>query len=302
MMLLIFAFSMIVIGLDICLAEAENSDIASVKIFVSVAPQKYFVERLIHGVSDIKVMVKPGQSPAVYEPSPQQIAALGDADVYFTIGVPFEKPLLKRISGLYPALRIIDTGKSIHRRMIGGHEHAHGHHHHELMYPHIWLSPPLIIKQVGVIAAALKSLDPVHREDIEQNRIAFVDALISQHRELTRRFEPYSGRAFYIFHPSLGYFADTYHLTQKAVESGGKPPTPKQLASIIRAARSEGIKVILVQTEFDRRNAAAIAEAIDGTIVSIDPLAEDVLSNLDRIGTTLVALFKGTQPGKAGMR
>jgi zinc transport system substrate-binding protein len=284
--------------MDLCRAESQIIDQAELRIFVSVAPQKYFVERLIRGVSSaqINIMVKPGQSPAVYEPSPNQIAALGNADVFFTIGVPFEKPLLKRISRLYPSLRIVNTGDTVQKRMIANHGHGHGHDHghDELMDPHIWLSPPLIIEQVTVISTALKSLDPDRHDVIETNRRKFADELTRIHQKLTAQLKPYSGRSFYIFHPSLGYFADTYKLVQKAVESGGKAPTPRRLAAIIREARKEGIKAILVQTEFDRRNAMAIAEAIDGTIVSIEPLAEDVMNNLDRIGKTLTAIFEGT--------
>jgi zinc transport system substrate-binding protein len=42
-----------------------------------------------------KVMVKPGASPATYEPKPRQMAELSKAKLYFSIGVPFEKAWLE---------------------------------------------------------------------------------------------------------------------------------------------------------------------------------------------------------------
>ena len=39
-----------------------------------------------------------------------------------------------------------------------------------------------------------------------------------------------------------------------------------------------------------------IANAIDGRVVTIDPLAEDVLANLKQIADTLTAAFSQTRP------
>ena len=61
-----------------------------VKVFVSILPQAFFVEQVGGSRVEIDVLVGPGQSPATYEPTPKQMARLPRADIYFSIGVPFE--------------------------------------------------------------------------------------------------------------------------------------------------------------------------------------------------------------------
>ncbi len=56
-------------------------------VFVSILPQQYFVQQIGTDLVDVRVMVGPGQNPATYEPTPQQMAALSKANVYFRIGV-----------------------------------------------------------------------------------------------------------------------------------------------------------------------------------------------------------------------
>ncbi len=76
-------------------------------VAVSTPPQAYFLERL--GGDSVRplVMLPPGRSPATYEPTPKQLAALGDARLYFRAGVPFEKSFLPKLKRNFPKLRIV---------------------------------------------------------------------------------------------------------------------------------------------------------------------------------------------------
>ncbi len=71
-------------------------------VFVSIVPQKYFVEKIGGGAVDVEVMVQPGASPATYEPKPSQMRKLAGSAAYFAIGVPFEEAWLDRIAGVNP--------------------------------------------------------------------------------------------------------------------------------------------------------------------------------------------------------
>jgi zinc transport system substrate-binding protein len=99
------------------------------------------------------------------------------------------------------------------------------------------------------------------------------------HQELSR----YSGRTFYVFHPAFGYFARAYGLRQVAVEQDGKSPTSKHLAALIEQAKAEQVRLILVQPEFPKESAAAVADAIGGAVATVNPLAEDYIANMERI-------------------
>lgn len=84
----------------IAISNASAAD--RVSVFVSILPQKFFVEQIGKDLIDIQVMVEPGASPATYEPKPAQMAAISKASIYFSIGVPFEKGWLKKSSQPIP--------------------------------------------------------------------------------------------------------------------------------------------------------------------------------------------------------
>ena len=63
------------LGVWACTAASALSAPAKIQVAVSVPPQAYLVERIGGDRVDVEVMVPPGTSPAVYEPSPRQLVA-----------------------------------------------------------------------------------------------------------------------------------------------------------------------------------------------------------------------------------
>ena len=283
-------------------------------VLVSIAPQKYFVQQIGKDLVDIQVMVQPGASPHTYEPKPKQMAGLSGAQLYFAIGVPFEKAWLKKIASANPKMKIIYTDHGIEKIPITAHhhheeedhspkgphneeEHDHeegedheaGRHHmadtdsHGARDPHIWLSPPLVMVQAKLIRNALQEIDPRHHDVYAANYSEFVAQIEDLDTELRNVFAGKKGLEFMVFHPSWGYFAHAYGLAQVSIEIEGKDPKPAQLKEVIEHAREKGIKVIFVQPQFSTKSAKLVAREIDGQVVFADPLAEDWLSNLRQV-------------------
>jgi len=261
-----------------------------IKVFVSILPQAYFVERVGGDRVDISVMVGPGHSPATYEPIPKHMTELDKARLYFRIGVPFEDVWMMRISRANPRMKVIDTRRGIELRPIRAHYHNEGgQHHHDstgMKDPHIWLSLRLVKVQAQNICNALISEDPAYRTYYENNLSAFEHDLDRLDGEIRSVFKNSRTRKFMVFHPAWGYFAHDYGLEQIPVEVEGKEPSARALADLIKVAKKEGISVVFVQSQFSTRNAEAVARAIGGRVVGIDPLARDYLKNMRKIAET----------------
>lgn len=316
------AFSLLlilfVISLSPIYASAKNI------VFVSIAPQKYFVEQIGKGLVDIHIMVEPGADPHTYEPKPQQMVAISKAQLYFAIGVEFEEANLKKILSTNPDIKLVHTGHGIHKIPMVSHdhheeaareedhheesEHEHGHHHedegehheegdhdhhdHTGLDPHIWLSPPLVRIQALNILHALLEIDPEHKSVYEKNYQEFTAKIDELDSGLKQTFKGKQGLQFMVFHPSWGYFADAYGLRQIPIESQGKDPKPAQLKELIEHAREHDIRIIFVQPQFSTRSAEMIAREIDGQVVFADPLAEDWMGNLYEIAEKFRAALK----------
>lgn len=258
-------------------------------VFVSILPQKYFVQQIGKDKVSVEVMVQPGASPATYEPKPRQLAALVSARIYLSIGVPFERVWLKKIAASNPGMAIVATDEGIQKIPMASHHHDHASHgpadkahHPDTLDPHIWTSPVLVKHQAGIIFHALKKADPENTDFYKRNHDCFIDALNRLDTDLRAVFADKKGSSFLCFHPSWGYFARAYRLKQVAVEIEGKAPKPAQLKELIALAREQQIKAIFVQPQFSTKSAALIADAIGGKIVVADPLAADWAANLRR--------------------
>lgn len=279
-----------------CSARAvPDQTVPAVRTFVSILPQRAFVQRIGGERVSVDVLVQPGQSPATYDPTPRQMAALGRAGLFFRIGVPFENGLLPRIRGSMPDLKIVDTREGVPLRVMeahghDGHDHAHEHtqehgaeHAQEGRDPHIWLSPKLVMVQAHTICGALSEHDPEGKALYEANLRAFLIELDELDSRVAAILEPVKGGTMLVFHPSWGYFADAYGLEQWAIEVEGKTPGARQLAEIMDRAEEQGVKAIFVQPQFSRRAAEVVANAIRADVKAIDPLAEDYMVNLEAV-------------------
>lgn len=258
---------------------------AGTSVFVSILPQKYFVRQIGKDLVDVHVMVAPGASPATYEPKPRQMVALSRAQIYFAVGVPFERAWLKKIAAANPGMRIVHTDEGIQKIPMAAHHHEENlskdiHGDEASFDPHIWLSPPLVKIQARHIFEALAASDPGHEAIYAANYNIFLDELDTLHQHLLSIFRGKQGEAFMAFHPSWGYFAEAYGLRQIAIEMEGKDPKPAQLKDLITMAETMGVKVIFVQPQFSAKSARVIADAIKGDVLFADPLAENWAKNL----------------------
>jgi zinc transport system substrate-binding protein len=297
-------------------------------VFVSILPQVEFAQKICGDKIDVQVMVRPGQSPHSYAPTPKQMAGLARSTAFFAIGVPFEKALLKKIRNV----NLIDCCKGIQYRSMKSnlielddhneghhheghnhdreheehhdeheeehnghdhdHDHDHDHGHGDGMDPHVWLSPVNAKIIVRNMCEAFKKIDAENAGFFEANSIKYIKEIDNLHNSLSKTLAPFKGQYFFVFHPAFGYFADCYHLKQVAVEVEGKAPRGRELAEFISKIKKYKTKVIFVQPQFSINSAKAIASATGGAVVPLNPLAKNYIENLQTISTKVSRALK----------
>ncbi len=284
---------------------------APLEVTVSIVPQVYFVKKIAGNLAHVSVMVLPGASPATYEPTPNQMKALAASSLYCAIGVPFETAWLDRMRAANPQMKVVATQEGITKMPMARHTHRHKHHHgdveahgrmhhhheekhhrhicgHGILDPHIWLAPELVRVQAQNICKALVAADPSHTEVYTRNLAAFDKELTCLDASLRETLGNVSANNhFLVFHPAWGYFARAYGLCQVPVEMEGKSPSPKDLAKLIKEARSLKIDTVFVQPQFSQKSASVIARAMNGKVVRLDPLAADWAANLKAVALSL---------------
>jgi zinc transport system substrate-binding protein len=264
-------------------------------VFTSVLPLKTLVEQVGGSQVAVASLVQPGQSPHAFEPSPRQVAELSRADLYVRAGLGFEDAWMERVTSANPNMDVLDLREGLALRTLEAHDHrhhSHDGHDHSGPDPHVWTSPPLVRQMSLAVRDALIRLDPARRASYEANQVALAAELDALDAELRDLLADAPQRRFMVYHPAWGYFADTYGLTQIAIEREGKEPGARALAALIDQARQEGVRLILVQPQMNPKAAEQVARAIGGTVVSADPLAPDYAGSLRRVAR----LLAGTGP------
>jgi len=244
--------------------------------FVSILPQKFLLKTLAKDLLDIRVLVKPGQSPETFDPSPKQMAQLSKAKLYFTLGLSFEQTILKRVVANNQKLEVIDTLSGIEKSILQ-------------FDPHVWLDPVLFEQQAKSIYLALQQRLPKHRNELQNNFLLlqqqFKELNVSINKLFLNQLSSSNNSAssknnFVIFHPALSHFAQRYHLNQIAIEHEGKHSSAKYLADLMSDLKQQSVKYILVEKQFSKKEAQTVSRVLHAELLEIDPLAESWLDNM----------------------
>lgn len=255
-----------------------KSDSDKKTIFVTITPMQSIIEEITAGDFDIEVIVPKGASPETFEPTPKQVTSFSDAELIFSTGIiDFEQSLVERIDddaevvNLSNGIELI-AGSCSH----GNHKHKHG------VDPHIWTSPRALRTMVTNAHKAIMAHypDSVKYTEATGRLLERIDALDTY---CATRIKAEGVEAMMIYHPAYTYYARDYGIEQIAIEHDGKEPSLRQTTALIEKAKEHGVKAILRQPQYSEDKVRAIANDAGAEIITTDPLAEDILGEIERV-------------------
>jgi len=247
-----------------CSAESHAGVDRKLEIFVSIAPQKFLVERIGGNKVHVNVMLQPGQSPEMFDPAPKQISMLSVTQVYFRIGVPFEKHWMERLTDQNRQMRVVDCSAAL----LAGDD------------PHVWTDPANAKIIAGHIRDTLNNLEPANTSLFDSNYRLLISDLDRLDRDIRSLLAQRSTDYFIVSHGSWGSYARRYGLKQLALESLGRELGPRGLSELVEMAKKEGVHTVFIQQQHPARTAYTLAKELDARVISIDPLAENYIDNL----------------------
>ena len=191
--------------------------------------------------------------------------------------IDFEQSMMANINNKQ---RVIDLSQGI-EPLKGCCSHGHKHHTHGID-PHIWCAPRTLTTMVKNMHAALKErYTDSTKYDIAAE--AILSRLSNLDKECAENIESSGVQSIMIYHPAYTYLARDYGIEQIAIEQEGKEPTPKQLRTLIDKARSQNIDIIFHQPQYNANKLSAIATESGAEIVVTDPLADDIVAEIERL-------------------
>ena len=275
------------------------SGAGEIPVCTGLAPVAHIASAV--GGSRIKVstMLPPGRSPHDYAPGTRELRLAMGAKIFLTTNMLYEQRITRALKNKVP---VADVSATIHRIPLESGGHSHDHHHCGLDHhscggdaasgdPHVWLSPlncALIAQQ---IALELGKIAPEHKAEFASRAAEYGKKMRKLHENMLKRLAPHKGKSFFVYHPAFGYIAQLYGLKQCAIELGGREAAPGRMAAVIRQAKKAGVKVVFVQKQFNPASARALANAIKGEVMELDPLEGNVEANFEAVCNALLKGF-----------
>jgi manganese/iron transport system substrate-binding protein len=240
--------------------------------------------------ADVRSLVPVGVSPEDFQPAPDTIAALHDADVLVENGAGLESWLDATIrNASNPRLRIVVCTDGL--PVVAGN-------------PHLWMDPEYARAYAAKIRDALVAVDAANAGDYRAAAAAYDKQLAA----LTARTKakiagiPPPRRTMIVFHNAFDYYARRFGLKiVGAIEPiAGAEPNPAHIADLVRLARAEHVPAVFAEHEYSDKLARALAQSAGGLKVAFlyddslgtDPATSSYVGMIDTDTDTIVSALK----------
>ena len=260
--------------------EQNTEENKKISVVATIFPQYDFVRQIAGDNVELKMLLKPGEETHSYEPTPQDIIAIQNSDLFIYVGGEndawVEDILESMPDNGRKTLKLVDCVDTVEEEHVEGMKADHEEHGQEEIHSvheideHVWTSPLNAIKIVEQIKEELCEIDPENASDYEEN----AEAYVAQLNELDQEFQDvvdHSKRKLMIFGDRFPfrYFAEAYGLDYYAAFSGcasDTEPSAATMAFLINKVRDENIKTVLKMELSNENIAKAIAEATNADV------------------------------------
>jgi len=258
---------------------------------------------------DTTLILTPGTSPHVFEPTPSVLKNLTDTSIVFAVGLELDD-WTDRLITAYPEIRkvTLDRDISLHLISEGTDEHddhdepeeeEHGEDHHGEFDPHYWLSPMNAIRMIRTIETELRALDPDHASEFAENAATLIREIEAKDIVWKEDITTLENRDLVTFHSAFGYFAEHFGLDIITTfeEFPEKEPTPQYLTRLTEEIREHDIRALYLEPQLSRRSLDAFAHDLGVAIGVLDPLGgvESRMSYIDLIEYNVRTIIDNTR-------
>ncbi len=241
---------------------------------------------------DLTVLMPAGTDPHSFEPSPQQIAALSDADTVFVNGFDLEQTLMPVLDSAVSPDKIVAVSDGVEPIEFGGRD-AEAGEHGQRYDPHVWMDPNNVIIWTQNIEDALSKADPDHEDAYHQNAEAYREQLQALDAWIQAQITPLLPLKVVTDHKVFGYFARRYGIEQVGAiipsHSALAQPSAQEIAQLEDVIKQLGVNAILVGNTVNPNLAKRVAE---DTGVQLIPIYTGSLSGPDGPASTYLDFMR----------
>jgi zinc/manganese transport system substrate-binding protein len=205
--------------------------------------------------------------PHEYQPKPQDVARLAQAQVLIVNGLGYEAWLQKTLDSLGGQRQVIVTTTGLVPSPDPSGQHPEGD-------PHMWMNPLFAINYVQQIQAGLTLADPAGKAVYSKNAAAYIVKLQALDQWVKEQVSqlPVEKRLLVTNHDALGYFAKAYDfkIIGAIIPSvtTDASPSAKQLAGLIDTIKQSNARAIFLDIGENQKLAQEIASETGAMVIT----------------------------------
>ena len=276
-----------------CAPQQDAEDNGKLNIVATIFPAYDFARAVAGEAANVELLLPPGMDSHSYEPTPADILAVQECDLFIYLGGDTDawvETILSSVEMEGETLRMVDCVELLAEEHVEGmqnapgHDHDHDeecedpeHHHHEEdeedhglgrvvgMDEHVWTSPKNAAGITRAIGETLAELDEANGETYLAQAESYAAELEALHQEFEADFDSREDRTI-VFGDRfpLRYFAEEYDLDYYAAFPGCSTqtePSAATVAFLTDKVRADGISTIWYIEFSNHLVADSVAEA-----------------------------------------
>jgi ABC-type Zn uptake system ZnuABC Zn-binding protein ZnuA len=238
-------------------SSSDNTGQGKIAVVTTISTLNSFVEGVGGDRVTVQSIVPIGASPETYQPTPQDIATLSQAQLLVENGAGLETWLAKMITNVgSSSLKTVVCADGLPVKGLN---------------PHLWMDPVLAKQYVLKIRDGLIAVDPTHASDYTRNADTYNTRLDYLRKKIQWEIDtiPRSQRYMIVFHNAWQYYNDRFGIkTLGIVEMNpGQEPNPQQIAAIIDLAKQHGVHAVFSEPEYSPKILQSIAQGAGVKVV-----------------------------------
>lgn len=261
------------------------------KVVTTLFPIFDFARSIGQDQVEVSLLLPPGVESHSFEPTPANVIAISQADIFAYTGKFMEPWVEDIVSGVNnPHLTIVDESQGITLAPAT----FQGQERPEAVDPHIWLDFDNAQVMVTTLAAAFAQKDPAHAALYHQRSQEYIRALQAlDQRYRSTLAQCRSREIVYGGHYAMGYLARRYNLIYTAAQgiSPNAEPTANDLAQLVERIKHDHLTYIFYEELSSPKIAQTLSQETGAQLLLLNA-AHNVSKEQLEQGATFLSLME----------
>ena len=290
--------------------QTEGNNKKGLSVVATMFAEYDFAKQVIGENGTVEMLMPPGGEIHSYEPTPQDIISIKNADIFIYGGGESDSWLDTVLESAdaenLEIISMMDVCELYEEEAVDGMESDHKHdetcdheaeeeHHHTEYDEHVWTSPVNAVKIIEKITETACRLDEENSGEYKRNSEEYIKKINGLHKQFGEAVNG-SERKLMVFADRFPfrYFAEEYGLDYSAAFPGcshDTEPSAKTIQYLIDKIKAEGIPVIFTIENSDRNVAETISGETGAKVLEFHSCHNITKSELEN-GVTYVDLME----------